>query len=223
MRARASRGAVGTGRRRRLTAEQRRERILAGATKVFAERGYQEASMGAIARAAGITPAVIYDHFPSKAELHITLLERETDHLLAFVAEALEATPEDPAQRLRAGVDAFFAYVEEHRFAWRMIFRDAPADPAVATAYRRLGRRATGAIEGFIRATAPPALLEGPEGAQRAEMFAQMLSSAQTGLAYWWYGNRAVPREVVVERMLEFCWMGLERVAAGGRLADPPA
>src|SRR5918997_4498093 len=162
---------VKTGRRRRLSADQRRERILRGATRVFAERGYQEASMAAIARAGGVTPAVIYDHFPSKAALHIELLERETAEMIGSIAAALEAAPDSLDARLRAGIDAFFRFVEEHRFAWRMIFRDAPSDPAVQKAYRRLGGGTTDAVEGVLRANAPPGLLDGPAGEHRAQMF----------------------------------------------------
>ena len=186
--------------------------------EVFAERGYQEASMAEIAAAAGVTPGLIYNHFASKAELQIELLERHTDELLAFVAGAVETAPDDPAQRLRAGVDAFFAFVEQHTYAWRMIFRDPPIDPAVATAYRDLGERATQAIALFIRTSAPPALLDVADAAQRAEMFAQLLKTAQNGLAYWWYEHRDVPREVIVDRVLEFCWLGLDRIAHGERI-----
>src|SRR5829696_2853906 len=124
--------------RRRLEPALRRELILAGAMGLFAERGYDGTSMGAIAQAGGVTPAVIYDHFPSKARLAIELLERQTAELLGFVGKALEGAPVDAAAQMRTGVDAFFAYVEEHPFAWRMLFRDASTDPEVASAYRRL-------------------------------------------------------------------------------------
>ena len=204
-----------TQKRRRLTAEQRRERILRGATRVFAERGFQEASMTAIARAGGITPAVIYDHFPSKAALHITLLERENAEMLRWIGAALAEAPEGIEVRMRAGVDAFFRFVQEHRFSWRLIFRDPPTDPQVQKEYRRLGFGTKDAVEAFLRTLAPPHLLEGEEADDRAAMLAQMLTSSMSGLAFWWYEHREVPREVVVDRVMEFCWTGLERLAAG--------
>ena len=203
-----------SGKRRRLSAEERRERIVLGAIGVFAERGYQGASISEIARAAGITPAVIYDHFASKAELHNTLLERETHEMLGSIAAALEGVPEDPERRLRVGVDAFLRFVEEHRFAWRMIFRDPPTDPEVAAAYGRMGGRATQAMELFLRTSAPPAMLDDDYA---AEVFTQMLISGLTGLAFWWYDHRDVPRELLVDRVLDFCWTGLERMAVGAR------
>ncbi|MFL5957177.1 MAG: TetR family transcriptional regulator, partial [Solirubrobacterales bacterium] len=48
--------------RRRLTAEQRRERIHAAASELFAARGYAATSIDQIAAAAGVTAPVIYDH-----------------------------------------------------------------------------------------------------------------------------------------------------------------
>ncbi len=202
--------------RRRLSPAERRERILAGAMEVFAERGYEEASMSEIARAAGITPAVIYDHFASKAKLQIELLERQTAELLGFVGAALQGTPEAPEERMRVGVDAYFRFVEEHRFAWRMMFRDPPTDPAVAAAFRRLGREATAGIAAFIEASAGEALAGEEDPARAAEMFAELLKMSQNGLASWWYEHPEVPREEIVERLLEFCWTGLERVAKRG-------
>jgi AcrR family transcriptional regulator len=133
--------------------------------------------------------------------------------MLVAIASALEGAPEELAARMRAGVDAFFAFVQEHPFAWRMIFRDAPTDPAVQAAYRRLGGGMTGAVEGFLRASAPAGMFDGPDGDLRAATFAQLLTAAQTGLAFWWYEHSDVPREAVVDRVLEFCWTGLEGIA----------
>jgi AcrR family transcriptional regulator len=209
-------------RRRRLSAEARREQILRAAMEVFAERGYQEASMVEIARAAGITPAVIYDHFASKAELQITLLERQTEELLAFVGAAVAGDFESTGERIRVGVDAFFAFVEEHPYAWRMLFRDPPTDPAILTTYRRIHRQATDGIALLLKASAPPALLEQPQANRDLEMFAEMLKMAQNGLAVWWYDHREVPRRELVDRVLELCWIGLERIAAGERAEPAP-
>jgi AcrR family transcriptional regulator len=204
-------------RRTRLTAEERRERILQAALEVFAARGYREASMAVIAEAAGITPAVIYDHFSSKEGLYTSLLEQKTQEVLVAVGSAVAAAPDDRKLRLRAGVDAFFAFVEQHGFAWWLLFRDPPADPSIAATYGQLQQTATLGIAAFLRESAPPALLERPDAERDLEMFAQLLRTAQNGLAAWWFERRDVPRDVVVDRIVEFCWLGLERVSRGER------
>ena len=178
--------------------------------------------MGAIASAAGITPAVIYDHFPSKAALHMTVLESQAGKLLASVGSALAGAPDELQERLRVGVDAFFAFVEQQGFAWLLLFREPPSEPSVAAAYRRIQHTATSGIAAFIRDGAPPSLLAQPDAERDIEMFAQLLRTAQNGLAAWWYEHREIPRAVLVDRVVEFCWIGLERVASGERAGGAP-
>lgn len=205
--------------RRRLSAGERRERILSGAMEVFARRGYDAASMGEIARAAEITPAVIYDHFSSKAALQVELLERQTRELIAYVAAALERAPESPEPRFRAGCDAYFRFVEEHPLAWRILFSDPPSDPEVAAAHQRINEQATAAISSFIKTAAAKPLRGYADPDQTAEMLAEMLKMSQYALASWWYEHQEVPREEILDRLVEFCWIGLGTVAAGGREA----
>ena len=62
--------------RKRIPAAARRALIEQAATEVFAERGFHAAQMDAIARRAGVTVPVVYDHFESKQGLYRALLER---------------------------------------------------------------------------------------------------------------------------------------------------
>src|SRR5262249_23935624 len=172
---------------RRRSPERRREMILAGATELFAEHGYDGTSIGQIAKAAGITPAVIYDHFPAKSELVIELLERHTEELLGTVGEALSEAGPDPAGLMRGGGDAFLGSAGAHPFAWRLMFRDPPSAPEGAAASRRLDRRATAGIAAFIEMGAGGALARFEDPGLAAEMFAEAVKGAQNGLASWWY------------------------------------
>src|SRR6202451_2519246 len=204
-------------RRRRLSAPERRSLILQGAMRVFAERGYADASMTEIAHASGVTAAVIYDHFASKQDLHGALLEEQTDALLAYVGGALAGAGPEPEQLMRAGVGAFFAFIQAHPFAWRLIFRDPPADPAIAAVHERIQERATQAISVFLDATAPDLLRADAVREQTLDMFAQMLKMSLNGMAAWWYEHPSNTREELVERVLEFCWKGLEHLASATR------
>lgn len=65
------------GRRPGVTAEDTRSELVAAAAAVFAERGYDGARVGDIARAAGLTTGAIYTHYGNKAEL---LCEAINDH-----------------------------------------------------------------------------------------------------------------------------------------------
>ncbi len=182
---------------------------------VIATNGYDGASLDQISEAAGVSKAVIYDHFPSKHGLHSALLEKQTVELLSYVAGRVIGAGSDPLAQLRAGMDAFFEFVESHPFAWRMIFRDPPADKALIKLHRQVQDQATDAIAALLAAAAPDFIL-GDE--RRLRMGAEALKWQTNGLAAWWYEHREVPRSEVVAVALDLSWLGLERLAGGERL-----
>jgi AcrR family transcriptional regulator len=67
------------------------------ATEVFAERGYQGASIDEIARRSGVSAPVVYDHFASKQDLFQRLLVRTRDELLAMWREPWSRTNRPPS------------------------------------------------------------------------------------------------------------------------------
>jgi AcrR family transcriptional regulator len=199
--------------RRRLTAEERRRAILRAAQEVFAGRGYHGSSIDEIAQAAGISKALIYEHFPSKKDLHVSLLDMHVQELFDRLS-ATAATDEPGDVRLRRGLDAFLGWAEEERGAFRMVFRDA-ADPEVADVVRRVQGQATGAVAALM-ATEPMV----PAATEQARelgitMLAQQLTGGMQALALWWDENPDVPRGVVLDSAMDFCWLGLERVRDG--------
>ena len=72
-----------------------RERLLEAAAKVFAERGYQAASVDEIAAAAGLSKGAVYWNFSSKDELFHALLEERIDRQIEETAEILRSAPTD--------------------------------------------------------------------------------------------------------------------------------
>ena len=199
--------------RRRLTADERRRAILHAAQDVFAVRGYHGSSIDEIATAAGISKALIYEHFPSKKDLHVSLLDMHVQELFDRLA-ANAATPEPGDVRLRRGLDAFLGWVEEQRGAFRMVFRDA-ADPEVADVVLRVQSQATAAVAALM-ATEPMAPATSAEARERAiRMLARQLTGAMQSLALWWDENPEVPRATVLDAAMDFCWVGLERLRDG--------
>jgi AcrR family transcriptional regulator len=202
--------------RRRLPAEERRAAILDSALDVFARHGYHAASIDDIAQAAGVSKALIYEHFPSKRDLHAALLERTVGELFERLVESA-ATSEPGEVRLRAGVDAFLSFVEAKPQAFRMLFRDA-VEPGVAESMRRIGQQAAGAVAGLIATEPRERRGDDAEEAEAIEMFGAMLSGAVQSLALWWDEHPKVPRERLVTRAMEFAWLGFERLRAGERI-----
>jgi AcrR family transcriptional regulator len=201
--------------RRRLSAAERRERILGAAQEVFAQRGYHGSSLDDIAKASGTSKALIYEHFESKQQLHELLIEEHAGELARrFTANAAAGLVGE--ERLRAGIDVFFAWVEERREAWRALFRDA-ADPELAPLIDRLQAQATGAIVALVPGGG--AAGEHGVGEQAVEMYAQITSGACQALANWWAEHPDVPRSVLVDRVMDVVWAGMSRLQAGGGAA----
>lgn len=92
--------------------EQKRARILEAAERLFVEQGLEGASLRAIAKEAGYTPAALYFHFENKQALYAALLEASLQRLIEATAAAeRQAAPED---RLAAAGMAFYQYYAAH-------------------------------------------------------------------------------------------------------------
>jgi len=184
------------------------------ARTVFADRGHDAATVREIADACSVTVPVLYQHFASKSDLYVALLEEGGEQLIDHVLSApQQGTPE---QFLRSTVEAFFGWVEEHPGHWRLIFRDAAADREVAAAQSALFVRARDAIAGLFALTPSWALSNDVEQSRGREMLAQLTMSALNGLAAWWWDNRDVPREQVVGTAMDLLWSGISALGRGG-------
>src|SRR5438093_12867172 len=84
------RGSRGERRLRwRLPAAERRETLIAAASELFAQRGYDHASLDEVAERAGVTKVIVYRHFQSKKDLYLRLLASHRDQLLATLTEGM--------------------------------------------------------------------------------------------------------------------------------------
>lgn len=109
--------------------EERRAQIIDGLARVMAHKTYEQATIAAIAREAGLGPGLVHYHFASKQAILVALVEQLVAGLEARHARRLDAAPDDPWARLDAFIDAFAAL-------------DADADPAAVACWTRLGDEA---------------------------------------------------------------------------------
>src|SRR5438128_12649599 len=105
----------------RLPAVQRRRQLLDVSLEVFARRGFHAASMAEVAEAAGVTKPVLYQHFGSKRQLYLELLEDVGQQLSDAIAKATAAAS-GPREQVTAGFGTYFRFVSEHRSAFTLLF-----------------------------------------------------------------------------------------------------
>jgi AcrR family transcriptional regulator len=138
--------------RTRMPAAARRSQLLEVALQRFAAGGYHETSMEEIAEAAGVTKPVIYQHFGSKQELFLELLQTEGRDLLRDV-EARAAAQTQPYQRVLAGFRAYFEFVCKRTSAFQLLFGSgARLADEFAESVRRLEEAIAQVIARFIEA-----------------------------------------------------------------------
>lgn len=190
----------------RLKGSQRRELILTAALTEFAQLGYEAASVGRIARAAGVARTVLYDHFPSKHALFVEVLDVEQGELLSHLSEGLgsEGTTEE---RWRATFDAFFSFVEQHPLGWRLLFPTRPPlNQEGAQEYRRIRGESNRVLADLLAADAQRAGLE-PDTVRARALFA-MHRDGLIAAARWWAGHPNVSRPEVVDAAMAALWTG---------------
>ncbi len=199
--------------RKRMTAGARREVIEQAAIELFAERGYRGASVDEIARRAGITVPVLYDHFPAKRDLYVQLINRHYAELRGLWFN-YAARNEPLGAWIGDAVDDWFAYVESNPFAGRMLFRDTTGDPEISAMHRDVQRASRGRLLPLVHAET--AHNDGGFGdGYGAELVWEALRSVMQGLALWWYEHPDVPRERIVRAAIDAVWVGLERSLGG--------
>ena len=197
--------------RKRMSASERREEILAAATEVFAQSGFHQTAIDKIARQAGVSKALIYEHFSSKSELQETVLRQLTTDLFEQIATRVAAAPNDSQVRLRAGLDAYFVFIEERRAAWHMMFRESVGREA-SEVLLALEPTFVSGIQAVLSESPEAAPLIGTvEGSVQLRVGAQMLTGSMQWLGNWWVDNiDLVPRDTMVQWAMDAVWLGVE-------------
>jgi AcrR family transcriptional regulator len=148
--------AAKTGRRYapRMAPEKRREQLIDAALSVIVEQGYEGVSIESIARMAGVTRPVIYDHFSNLGRLLQALIEREEAYALAQLDEVVPPTPRpagDPPALFAAGVRRFLDAVASRPNTWRIILLAPEGTPATVREHVETNRaRVLGRLTRFV-------------------------------------------------------------------------
>ena len=98
--------------------EETREKILGTALQLFARRGFHGASIGEIARQAGLSKGLAYHYFESKQAILEAIIEEGFAEIERMMTVALDV--EDPHQKLVVLLERTFAVTEQDSEFWRV-------------------------------------------------------------------------------------------------------
>jgi len=143
-----------TQQRSRLTAAERREQLLDVTALLAAEDGFHRISIEAVARRAGITRPIVYEHFGDLPGLLEAMVDRENERALAQLAEVLPSEiAGEPGEALVAALRGYLEAVRAEPVRWRLVLMPSEGAPEVLRERIRSGR--TGALAALASVLGP--------------------------------------------------------------------
>lgn len=182
--------------------EERREALLAAARDAFVIHGYHAASMEEIADRAGVSKPVLYQHFESKLELYLALLDQGCNTLLERIKTALGSTT-DNKQRLRATISVYFDLIEEPASGIKLVYSgDLINEPAVRFRVAKAEHDCAELVGSVIA-----------QNTQIPNEQAVILGAALTGLAQnaaqRWIEQGGVTKDLATRLLTALAWRGI--------------
>lgn len=135
-----------------LSRDERRAAILEGASQAFARAGFAATSMADIARACGVTAAIIYRHFDSKEALY--------RQVLASTAARLQPCMTGSAQPFGVDLKAFLEVARASPEAFELFWRHAAREPKFSKQARELREAAVSSVREALDPFVPEELQE---------------------------------------------------------------
>ncbi len=182
---------------------ERRAQLLESALQIFVAQGYHSAAMDDIAVRAGVSKPVLYQHFPSKLELYVALLDVACDKVVANVRQALASTT-DNEERVAASTQAFYTYMSDPAAAFRLVFEsDLTSEPEVRKRVDRVTLQCANAIAEVIADdTGLPADV------------AQLLAAALVGMnqvsaRFWLESEPNISQRQATDLITRLAWRGI--------------
>lgn len=174
---------------------------------VFSRRNFDGASIDEIAAAAGVTKPVLYDHFRSKEDLYIQVSKEIRGRLLSagqqtiFPVQGLRA-------RIRAAVDAFFAFAERNPAAIRILLSPPRSHQRLYRAVQVIQDEATASIREMMLAAGLPRPSQ-EVASQQLTVQVEFIKRGLHALGQWRIEHPHVSRETLVEAVSKLICSGL--------------
>ena len=189
--------------RGRLPRDERRAQLLAAALEVFTSAGYHQAAMDEIADRAKVSKPVLYQHFPSKLDLYLAVLDLHIDSLVFDIQKAIASTS-DNADRVQATVDAYFSFINDEGEAFRLLFEsDMSVEPQVRERLNRMTYDCAAALSAVI------SLDTGLSKEASMMLAVGLIGTTQTAARHWLERDGKINREIAGELVSNLIWRGI--------------
>jgi AcrR family transcriptional regulator len=194
----------------RLPAPARREQILDVAVQVFARNGFHSTSMNDVADAAGVTKPVLYQHFDSKQDLYLALLDEVGNRLLTAISKAT-AGAANGREMTDLGFRAYFRWVADDHDAFLLLFGSrASRDEESTMAVRKITAEAAKAVSPLIAVDIDPV--------HRRTLAQGLVGLAEGVSRHLVERGESFDPDVLGKQVADLAWAGLRAVGRNGAL-----
>lgn len=192
-----------------MRAPARREQLLDVTTQLAVEQSFHAVSIEAVAHRAGVTRAVIYQHFGNLRALLEAVVDRETSRALAQVSETTltDLSEGEPRELMLESLEAYLSAVHDHPRTWRLVLMPPEGAPEMLRQRIEQGRRS---VLGQLARAVRPALRGGD--AKDAELTASLLSAISDDYARLVLTD---PKRYPPKRLLRHARWWLEQASFG--------
>ena len=187
----------------RLPRDERRAQLLIAALEVFTVAGYHSAAMDEIADKAQVSKPVLYQHFPSKLDLYLAVLDLHIDSLVFAIQKAIASNREN-SSRVAATVDAYFGFIDSEGEAFRLLFEsDLNLEPQVRERLNRMTYDCAAAVSAVIS-------IDTGLGKEESMMLAVgIIGTVQTTARHWLDRDGKIDRTRATELVMNLIWRGI--------------
>src|SRR5688500_10860675 len=187
----------------RMTGQERRLQLLDVGRTVFAERGYEAASVEEIAARAKITKPVVYEHYNGKEGLYAVVVDREVQALIHRITESLVG--DHPRTLLEQAAMAFLTYIQDEPEGFRILVRDSPVASSTGTLASVIGDIAT-QVEYIMRNEFDSRGFD----TKLSPLYSQALVGMVALVGQWWLDAGKPKKEIVAAHLVHLAWNGLK-------------
>ncbi len=193
------------GRGKRLSAAERRGQLVEIGRRVFAEKGFEAASVEEIAERARVSKPIVYEHFSGKEGLYAVVVDREMETVVSIITAAIAAGT--PRERVESAALAFLTYVRDHPDGFAVLSHDAPVGGSRGSMWSLLNE-----VADRVSTVFAGAFKEAGYNTQSARIYAHALVGMVTFVGQSWTEVRKPRVEDVAGHIAALAWMGLRHL-----------
>ncbi len=191
--------------RKKLTAAARRAQLIEVGRSAFAEKGYEATSVEEIAERAKVSKPIVYEHFGGKEGLYAVIVDREVEHVVGVISEAISSG--SPRGRIEQAALALLTYVKDHPDGFAVLTHDTPVTATRGNLSSLLNDVAERVGQVFA-----VAFKQAGYDAKTAPIYAHALVGMVTFVGQWWTESRKPSVDRVAGHLAGLAWMGLRHL-----------